>query len=42
MDLLKKYFTMGTIEWATTVNVCLKLGLVIGLFVGLVILLKIL
>lgn len=42
MDLLKKFFTIGTVEWEITVKLCFKLGLVIGLFMGLVILLKIL
>ena len=42
MESLKKYFTIGTTEWKTTVKYCFRTGLVLGLFVGLVILLKVL
>lgn len=42
MENLKKYFTIGTEEWKTTVKYCFKLGQVVGLFVGLVLVLKVL
>lgn len=41
MESLKKYFTIGSSEWKTTVKYCFIAGLVLGLFVGLVILLKV-
>ena len=34
MDLIKKYFTIGTQEWTVTVKNCLKIGALIGLFMG--------
>lgn len=42
MENLKKYFTIGTEEWKTTVKYCLKFGLGVGLFAGFSILLKVL
>lgn len=40
LDFFKKYFTISSQEWATTVRICLIIGFVVGLFIGLVVLLK--
>ena len=42
MKNLKKYFTIGTEEWKTTVKYSLRLGLTVGLFAGFAILLEVL
>lgn len=42
MESIKKYFTIGTVEWKTTVKYSFRIGLILGLFIGLVIILKIL
>ena len=38
MGNIKKYFTIGTIEWQKTVKTCLIMGLIVGLIMGGIIL----
>ena len=40
--MLKEYLTVGSDKWQQTVRTCLKIGFYSGLFIGLVILLRIL
>lgn len=41
METVRKYFTIGTPQWKTTVKYCFRTGLILGLFAGLVILLNV-
>ena len=42
MRFLKDVFNLNSQTWEITAKYCLKIGLVLGLFIGLVILIKIL
>ena len=42
MQSIEEYFTIGTVEWKTTVKYCFETGCIVGLFAGLVILLNVL
>ncbi len=37
MNNLKKYFTIGTKEWKVTVIKCIKIGVILGLILGFLI-----
>ena len=41
MGNIKKYFTIGTVEYQKTAKTCLLMGLIVGLIIGGIILYRI-